>query len=141
MFILIKTRGGEPDFVNIHRDLSMCPLIPKAKQAMLFISAIGANFVSYGVENMKCYFPVGLHKSLNCQEEIQTGTVSRTTNILTFGAYKVILVLLRYFLMVRERHNTSLHKPLAHFLCYPQSGPPTLGINVNVLSTLVIMEL
>lgn len=59
----------------------MCPQIPKAKQDMLFISAIGTNIVSYGVENMKCYFPVGLHKSLNRQEEIQTGTVSRATSI------------------------------------------------------------
>lgn len=77
----IKTSGGEPDFVNIYRDLSMCPLIQKAKQDMLFISAIGTNIVSYGVENMKCYFPVSLHKSLNCQEQIQTGTVSKATSI------------------------------------------------------------
>ena len=62
----------------------MCPLIPKVKKAMLFFSTIGTNFVSYGVENMKCYFPVGLHKSLNCQEETQTGTVSTATTIFNF---------------------------------------------------------
>lgn len=62
----------------------MCPLIPKVKKDMLFFSTTGTNFVSYGVENMKCYFPVGLYKSLNCQEEIQTGTVSRATTIFNF---------------------------------------------------------
>lgn len=58
---------------------------------------------------------------------------------LTFWAYKVILVLLIYFLMVRERYNTSFHN-LAHFPCYPVC-PPTSLIITNVLSTLVTMEL
>lgn len=62
----------------------MCPLIPKVKKDMLFFSTIATNFVSYGVENMKCYSPVDLHKSLNCQEETQTGTVSRATTIFNF---------------------------------------------------------
>lgn len=66
------------------------PTNSEAKQE--FISAIGTNFVSYDVENMKCYFPVGLHKSLNCQEEIQTGAVSRTTRYLFVCLFGVLFV-------------------------------------------------
>lgn len=81
----------------------MCPLIPKAKQDMLFISTIGTNFVSYSVENMKCYFPVGLHKSLNCQEETQTGTASRATSIFNFLSTQGNFSFAYIFLTVRER--------------------------------------
>jgi hypothetical protein len=65
------------------------------KKTMLFISE--TYFVSCGAENMKCYFPMGLPKSLNCQDEIQTGTVSMATNIFNF------LSIQGFFLMVRGK--------------------------------------
>lgn len=80
-----KTGVTELDFINIYREtFSMCPLMPKAKQDTLFISTIGTNFVSYGVENMKCYFPVSLYKSLNCQEETRLGLSPEQQVFLTF---------------------------------------------------------